>query len=918
MNRFLAAVRAAAWASLGCSLLGAPAVSRAAPPLATLPEVRVTGSALPPREARDDDTAQPVIVLRQADIARSGATTVAELLQQLPAMQGAVPLSAVSGNETRGYAGVSLHDLGDGYTLVLLNGRRVAPFAGQTPNGALSGVDLNTIPLAMVARIEVLSDGGSALYGADAIGGVVNIVTRPTADDDAPVNEAETGWTWPRGGAREWRASAYTQVGSLDAEGGERLAIGAAILHRDALRATARDGAHDSQVDFTHDGQRYRYLDFNSYAAPGNVYDDYAGGNPALASTGQCPAGTYSWYDFFCLYNYAADLDLVPEQNQQSLMASYSRRIGPDGHLRVDALWSQSRVISHLSPASTTLSVAAGSALYADYASTFGITGDPAYVDTRFVDLGRRHYTDDSQLADLALTLDGRHAGWQWQGTASRSESTQRTDLGNAMGAQAAQRLVDTDTGYDPRAWPGQQSATGLAALRAAAYNGEWLHGRSTQHELQWQAATHLQDLPGGPLQWAVGANVRHEQLAFRPSPFARGELGDLRLGEALPLQTSTASRLVWGVFSEWQAPVRPTLDLGLGVRADHDPLAGSALTGRASARWQATATQRWRVSVGTGFRAPTLNQLRAPTQTYGQTSEAYACTPALQARAVAVGATPCTLGDPDTTYTVLTGGNAHLQPEHSVQGNLGWRIEPLHGHTVGIDLWSVYVRHRIATLDEGVVFDHPEAYPDAWAAVPASGGGSTLALASRPLNAGSLLSTGIDVDTHVRRAARWGLVDSQLRVTGILREQARVYAGGPWVSNIGDGQHGAATLKWRALWRNSLTVGRWAHTLTARWQSGYLDAAIDAERLDDQGQPTGVTDSLRLKTPPQLLWDWQTRWQPDARVQVQLGIVNLFDTRPPLSLNTSGPYKAYIVGYDERYHDVRGRMWTLAARLSF
>ena len=96
-------------------------------------------------------------VIRRAEIDRSGARTTTELLQQLPAMQGVVPTSSVVGSDSRGYASVSIHDLGDAYTLVLLNGQRVAPFGGQLSSGALSGVDINTIPLAMVDRIEMLT-----------------------------------------------------------------------------------------------------------------------------------------------------------------------------------------------------------------------------------------------------------------------------------------------------------------------------------------------------------------------------------------------------------------------------------------------------------------------------------------------------------------------------------------------------------------------------------------------------------------------------------------------------------------------------------------------------------------------------------------------------------------------------------------
>jgi iron complex outermembrane receptor protein len=180
-----------------------PEVPGAPEAASDLPAVRITGSAL---RRIDAETALPVTVLRRADIERSGARTTTELLQQLPQMQGYVRTTTVTGNDSFGYASASIHDLGDAYTLVLLNGLRVAPFAGQSASGALASVDLNTIPLAMVERIEVLNDGASALYGADALGGVVNIITRREGD----ANEATVGWTLPKGGAREWSKAART------------------------------------------------------------------------------------------------------------------------------------------------------------------------------------------------------------------------------------------------------------------------------------------------------------------------------------------------------------------------------------------------------------------------------------------------------------------------------------------------------------------------------------------------------------------------------------------------------------------------------------------------------------------------------------------------------------------------------------
>lgn len=876
-----------------------------------LPAVHITGSAL---RHIDAETALPVIVLRRVDIERSGARTTTELLQQLPVMQGVAPTTSVIGNDSRGYASVSIHDLGDAYTLVLLNGQRVAPFGGQLSNGGLPGVDINTIPLRMIERIEVLTDGASALYGADALGGVVNIITRREGDAD----EGEIGVAWPRGGAHEWRVNAFKSVGKLD-ESGQNLSLSAAFLKRTALMAARRDYARESQIDFTHEGRRYRFLDPQFYSAPVNVFDSGVAGNAYRVANGRCPDGQYDYvadHVGVCLYNFAADIDLIPDQDQRSLMASYTRRIGPDGKLELDALWSRSVVSSHLAPVSGALSIPLASTRYGPNLINAGITDAEAFGAYRFVDAGRRGFKDTSTLVDLAARLEGRHQGWAWQTGLKYSVSEQDSRIGKALGVNAAQDLINNQL-FDPFAAPGQQTPAAMAALRAQLYNGHWLGGRSTLAEAQWQASRELTALPGGPLTWAVGTNLRRESLAFDPSEFAQGALGDKRLGDTLFMQPSAASRYAWGAFTEFLAPLTPQLEWTTAARFDNDQLAGSALTGKTSARWRPSPGLMWRAALGTGFRAPTLNQLRSPGRSDGVTAQFYGCTAALQASAQALGAAPCDLSDPSMQYPLVVGGNTGLKPERSEQANLGVRIEPVPGYVLGADLWAVHIHDRIGAVDEAVAFTDPLAAPYAWTTVPGSSG-TQLALQGSPLNLGTLMSSGLDLTGGARRSTDIGLIDSQLRATVMLREDSQLYPGGPWFSAIDDGLHGTATLKWRANWRTSISRSGWTHTLTARYQSGYEDRPVEVATLDADGQPTGQTETIRLKIPDQLLWDWQTAWQVSGALQLTVGVLNVFDTPPPLSLNQVGPSKGQMTGYDERYFDPRGRTLVLEARLSF
>ena len=143
----------------------APAVER----------IEITGSSI---KQIQSESALPVQSYTRADLEKTGASTAAEVIQNLPAMQGYVSIAQSVGGSPGGFQGASIHLQGDSRTLVLLNGRRIAPFAGTTLTGYASGVDLATIPLAAIDRVEILTDGASALYGADAIGGVINFILR--------------------------------------------------------------------------------------------------------------------------------------------------------------------------------------------------------------------------------------------------------------------------------------------------------------------------------------------------------------------------------------------------------------------------------------------------------------------------------------------------------------------------------------------------------------------------------------------------------------------------------------------------------------------------------------------------------------------------------------------------------------------
>ncbi len=333
------------------------------------------------------------------------------------------------------------------------------------------------------------------------------------------------------------------------------------------------------------------------------------------------------------------------------------------------------------------------------------------------------------------------------------------------------------------------------------------------------------------------------------------------------------------------------------------------------SFRWTPSQSFLLRGSIGTGFKSPTVPQLNASRQQFGVTSSPYDCTPELLQVATAAGAICRPNG---TQYDKVAEGNPALIPEKSRQASLGLRFEPTPTVSLGADFWWVAIRDAFGQITEDEVFANPLRYPNAWTRqFEVSTGNTYLAWNAGNLNLGKEYYAGIDFDLTGRFRTGLGNLSSQLTATYMLREARQLLVGGPFYSSIGNNAElGAAALRWRGKFSNSLRRGDWTHTLALNFQSGYRDALFNAELLDAAGEPTGTFEDVRLKVKPYYSVDWQTQWGVARHWLLTAGLLNVFDRKPPLSLADGGLNKGQMFGYDDRYFDARGR--TAYASVSF
>lgn len=579
---------------------------------ARLDDVVVTGSLI--RGAADGPS--PVVMISRDEIDRAGHATIAQALAAMPqnfggtanegALQNGADRTATNGSFA---SGVNLRGLGSDATLVLVNGRRMAG------TGAMGDfADVSTIPTSAVARIDVLLDGASALYGADAVGGVVNIVLRDDYDG------AETRL---RVGGTADGASDELQLGQTL---GRRWSSGSLMgtyeyYDRGALPVSARRLAGDADLRWR--GGSDRRL---NYAAPGNlvVFDPVSGG---YVSTHAIPAGQDGTDldpgDFLPgqtnLSNQRRGMNVLPRQTRHSLFTALRQELGSRLVFSADARYGRRQYETVSAPTATLLTVNAGNPWFvsptgaASHTVAYSFENDLPNPGIR----GEAESFGASMGARVALLGD-------WSLDAYVAHASERTDnktfgalnstfLREALGAiadnPATPYSASRDGFFNPFGGGGGSSAAALAFISSG-----WTH---TQAETGVSSANLQIDgpvftLPGGTIKLAAGLAFREESFWRRNDSFSSGLVP--RIGVA-----TDNSRQVTAAFGELRVPLFgpdnrragfERLELSVAARFEHYEDIGETTSPKIGIIWEPTTELVLRGNYGASYRAPALREL--------------------------------------------------------------------------------------------------------------------------------------------------------------------------------------------------------------------------------------------------------------------------------------------------------------------
>jgi len=880
--------------------------------------VEITGSSI---KRIDAETALPVSVIRVEELTKQGVTTAEQAMARIAANQSNFGISQSIGATTGGKAEADLRGLSgptgtnSNKTLVLLNGRRIANHAFDS-----AAVDLNAIPLAAVDRIEVLRDGASAVYGTDAIGGVINFILKRDfvgLEASAQVQQPEA-----KGGGETHRATLVGGFGSLT-ENRFNLLASLDFRKQKVLEAKDRPFAATGVLGPTR-------ADLTAGTSGTSFPGDLGGfepSGPTCNPPSSLPRFTAGVFDS-CRYDFTRDIDIIPDNEQLTGLLRGTFALAPDHTLAAEYLHANNKGTQRVAAAPVSHIMPTTSPFYPVGAPVGSVPNflDPGAPDDttacgftncvpggvanwRQVPAGKRTSGDDTTTTRAMIELQGALSGFDYRTALGQSK--------NKSTASVKRGYVDDDI-MQTGVWNGvinpfgDQTAAGLAAIEAAQVSAPTLVGKATVDFFDVRASKDLMQMDAGPLAIAFGYDHRREKSSFEATDVT-GRLSSLGID---PDSDTAGSRKVNAVFAELNVPVLKTLEVNLAVRHDKYSDFGSTTNPKLSVRFQPVPQFLVRASANTGFRAPTLYEIYQPaslTFTSDNYDDPVLCpggTPAPGASAGVVcgqqvlqrNSGPAGIGLPANT----------LEPEKSKTFTIGTVFEPTRDLSFGIDLWWVEVRNMISGLPEQAIFGDPTKYASRFvrcsALTPAERSAIDVCLnfpSFDPIayintpneNLGNLKTNGVDLSATWRSGSTsFGNFGISFDGTYITRYKYQRERGGTFIDAVGRYSDNAPVFRWQHVLSANWGIGPWSTTLSQRFKSGYVD----------QDETNRVGDYM--------IHDVSVTWTGIKNLTLTAGILNLFDKDPPRSVQVT----TFQRGYDPRFADPLGRTYMLRAAYKF
>ncbi|MBA4341269.1 MAG: hypothetical protein C0423_03845 [Methylibium sp.] len=886
---------------------------------AALERVTVTGSSI---KRLESETALPVTVVTREQIEKSGATNVEDILRRVSGISGLVSDST----QGAGYAtsNANMRGLGPNSTLVLLNGRRLAGHPFGSIGGSVA-VDLNSIPFAAIDRIEVLRDGASAIYGTDAVGGVINFITRKdyrNGELSARYGDTEDGV----GGRETGVTLAYGQ--------GDLIKDGYNLLLTGNVKKQTRIQAIDQGLYWRHATEVPGSIPPTSFRAfPGRLMDlgitpgaySNPGANMAACDPAttviQAPAGaTTPSGDPLrrCRAIYAAMLDNLPDSTKTDFFGRGTFRVNADHQFFVEGSIARNATIGRvaatpidgsamkvqpdgnypnvLMPTSSRYFPTALLTRLGYTAADWDADGDGfAEIATRSVDVGNRVSDNTNEQYRMVVGATGLFNGWDYDIGLNLAQARGTLVYSGYLLQEPYLKALRTGN-VNPF---GPNDAAGLAELAKAALTGEVRKSKGTVMAFDAKASRELGKLDGGAMAIAVGTDLRKEKADDRPTnaEYSKGS----HIGGEGSVPTTSASRNIYAVYTELSMPFMKGVELTAAARYDKYSDFGGSFNPRLALRVQPSKELLLRASAGTGFRAPTLWDVNAPV------SNTNTADPQVDP--------DCPAGKADsplcnTQFNVQLSSDKNLKPEKSKQFAFGMVFEPMRNLSVALDYWNIRKSDQIGLISGDTLMTDMALYNKYKSRVKRTSAGFISYIETPVENLGGLKTSGIDLDVRTSfELGTMGKLGVSFNGTHVLNWEQQNGKDTPYTDYAGQSAGGNAPVP---TWQHTLgfdwSLNQWNVSLENVYTKGWTESAALVNTNLGVDAPYQVKDTNR--------WNMSVGYRGFKNLKLTVGARNLFDKEPPFVASSS--YGSHAAGFAGSFADPRGRFWYATASYQF
>ncbi|HEV2443529.1 MAG TPA: TonB-dependent receptor [Steroidobacteraceae bacterium] len=886
-----------------------PASSALPPPV--LQTVVVTGTLIARPAA---ETAEAITIVQATALQNMGIVNVEQAMGTITSNNPNINVASSVGSFSGGGTYANMRGLGAARTLVLLDGQRLAGNAfNSNTNG--SAVDLSGIPFSALESIQVLREGASALYGSDAIAGVINFITKKNyqgLEFDGTIDHPQEA------GGGSGDANFTFGHGDL-ASDGYNLMITGSYSEQQELRATQRSF---SAAGF--------YPDLGWAATnnpgtwPGTIADGRTGPlGPQLwqpdypACTGNPFLTTYFGN---CAYRYSAATDLLPKSDEASGMVSLTKALPDNNTLAVQYLYTRSKATGYSGPTFYGSFEMTPQADPTYYPTGAGLTCESYYttcteppvlggpITPIWTDPNNNRFSDNINTEQrILVSFSGENRGWDYKLNLNYSQNLNSDALtGGWPNESILAPTTDPVTGLpilsnliNPF---GPQTAAGEALINSSYANGVYQTGKMRRWSVDANASHSLGDAfnSGEDAVLAFGISADGESYQDGTTPFNNQVVASLGLTDF----AVEGARTTQAVFIELDVPMSKSLDVDISDRQDRYSDFGTTNNGKVKVRYQPFRFLTFRGAASTGFRAPTLFNLYESDFLAASTGAT-----------MGSGNPFCVPGNYNTEWSQLTcnsqglgldGGNNKLSPETSENFDFGIVLEPLRNLGITLDYYRILLKNTIGHIPAQSVYNDPTAFANY---IVTNDQGTLTSSIDEPANClpytlptcgyillteqntGYITTDGLDLSVQYLQHTAFGTFREDLEGTSVTQYRLQQFSGGPVLNMVGAYNGGD-------LYQPAL---RWEHELRLDWSSpgnkwgAGLSNRFFSSYIDQYG--TGPLNQGPLRTVgSQSTWDTYASFKPVAGLTVLVGIHNVLNTNPPFSNSTQNNFAA---GYD-------------------